>query len=162
MIYGLSEESKEDNKSLQDRVQQQVFKDLLGVEVNSIERIHRVGFKRAGKHRPIMLRLFDYSEKTTIMSACFKLKGTQISISEDFSKRVRDLRRRLWHSAAVEKTNGAKVSLLFDKLKVDDKVYIWDELSNQRLEVTRRDAQARRNPGHSATTRVNKRSSSKK
>lgn len=60
------------------------------------------------------------------------------------------------------KADGAKVSLLFDKLKVHHKVNIWDELSNERLEVTRRDTQARQDSGHSATTRVNTNRSSKK
>lgn len=162
IIYGLSEETKEDNKSLQDRVKQDIFKELLDIEVNSIERIHRVGYKHAGKCRPVMLRLFDFSEKARIMSSCSKLKGTQISISEDFSKKIRDLRSRLWRSATVEKANGAKVSLVFDKLKVDDKVYIWDQLLNCRVEITRSDAQTQRGPDHPASGRVTTRSRDKK
>ncbi|XP_077551771.1 uncharacterized protein LOC144165971 [Haemaphysalis longicornis] len=162
IIYGLSEEPNEDNKSLRNRVEQEVFKELLSVEVKSIERIHRLGFKHAEKPRPVILRLFDFSEKMKIMASCPKLKGTEISVSEDFSKRLRDLRGKLWRSAAEEKANGAKVLLSFDKLKVDDKVYTWDELLNCRVEVTRPAAQERIEPDSAAPARVTKRRRDKK
>ncbi|KAH9378823.1 hypothetical protein HPB48_010825 [Haemaphysalis longicornis] len=137
-IYGVTEEPDEDSKSLQEKVQRTIFTDILDIAVKSVERIHRVGNPRSERPRPIVLRLLDFSEKSKILSCCNKLKGTEISISEDFSKRVRDVRSQLWRSAADEKAQGAKVSLVFDKLKVDGKMFVWDPVQNSRVEVAAR------------------------
>ncbi|KAH9384416.1 hypothetical protein HPB48_026423 [Haemaphysalis longicornis] len=122
LVYGVKEDQDEDSEELERKVNEEIFKKILGVEVNSIERIHRIGLKHAERHRPIILRFFNYVDKTKVMSSCFKLKGTKIAISEDFSKNVRDIRAKLWRSAAEEKSSGSKVSLRYDKLKVDDRV----------------------------------------
>ncbi|XP_077523665.1 uncharacterized protein LOC144134690 [Amblyomma americanum] len=133
VIYGVKEDPEEDSVELERKVNEEIFKKILGVEVNSIERIHRIGLKHAQRHRPIILRFFNYVDKTKVMSSCFKLKDTKVAISEDFSKHIRDIRAKLWRSAAEEKNNGSKVSLRFDKLKVDDRLYVWDATRNRRI-----------------------------
>lgn len=55
---------------------------------------------------------------------------------------MRDLRSQLWRSAAGEKAQGAKVSLVFYKLKVDGKMFVWDPVQNARVEVFKATAAA--------------------
>ncbi|KAH9378793.1 hypothetical protein HPB48_018951 [Haemaphysalis longicornis] len=80
VIYGATEEPDKESKSLQEKVQRTIFTDILDIAVKSLERIHRVGYPRSERPRPIVLRLFDFSEKSKILSCCKKLKGTEISI----------------------------------------------------------------------------------
>lgn len=136
IIYGINEEPEEDVKSLEDQIKHKLFKDVLEIEVTSVERIHRIGKYKKNQHRPVIVRFYDFAEKAKILSCCNKLKGTDIAISEDFSKRMRDLRAKLWHSAADERANGVKVSRLYDKIKIDEKIFAWDYVNNRRIEVT--------------------------
>lgn len=161
IIYGVTEESDEDAILLEKKVKDDILKQTLGIEVKTIERIHRIGNHRTSQGRPIILRLFDYSEKNKILSCCYKLKGTPLSVSEDFSKRVRDMRAHLWHSAANERAKGAKVKLSFDKLKVNDKVYIWDPVKNARTDISKKAGPPRNNRPTSSThkTSTNKKNS---
>lgn len=137
VIYGVTEDSDEEARTLENKIKEGIFKDTLDLEVKSIERIHRIGNRYGQRPRPIILRLFDYREKNKILSCCNKLKGTPISISEDFSKRIRDIRSNLWRSAAIERANGTKASLSFDKLRLNGRIYTWDPDKRTRVEITR-------------------------
>nr|XP_054924218.1 uncharacterized protein LOC126526716 [Dermacentor andersoni] len=101
VIYGVTEDSDEEARTLENKIKEGIFKDILALEVKSIERIHRIGNRYGQRPRPIILRLFDCREKNKILSCCNKLKGTPISISEDFSKRIRDIRSNLWRSTLI-------------------------------------------------------------
>lgn len=77
-----------------------------------------------------------------------KLKGTNISISNDYSSSTRHKRRLLWQSGKEDRANGKKVTLIHDKLKVDGVLYMWDEDGNDRAvlapkAITRDSAEAR-------------------
>lgn len=104
--------------------------------------MHRIGQRNAERPRPVILKLYNYVDKTKVLSSCFKLKRTNISISEDFSKNIRDTRTKLWRSTAEERKTGSKVSLHFDKLKVDGKLYVRDALRNCRTELSQSTASA--------------------
>lgn len=96
------------------------------------------------------------------MSSCFKLKRTEIAISEVFSKNIRDIRAKLWRSAAQDKSSGSKVSLRYDKLKVDDRLYVWDATRNCRLELPKSTATVQPELSSHRSTRVNTRKRDKK
>lgn len=49
---------------------------------------------------------------------------------------------KLWRSATEEEDSCSKVSLVFDKLKVDGKLYVWDTLRNCRVALSRSTASA--------------------
>lgn len=131
LIFGLPEKQNEKPEDLLRTVKTNVF-SLLEVNPTSIERMHRLG-KRRGKDRPVIFRLMDSREKNDIMRNCAKLKGSSISISEDFSKRVLYCRKRLWESAQEDKRNGSRLRLLRDKLSVDGRLYYWDEQTKSRI-----------------------------
>lgn len=132
IIRGVVEDDHETEEILLRKVNDDVVSAILGVQVNSIERIHRLGRRLTGKTRPIIFRLADYRDKSRILSKCSRLKGTNYSVSEDFSKRVAEIRKKLWNSAADEKKKGSKVKLVFDKLKVNNVLYAWNEETNER------------------------------
>lgn len=127
IVYGVDESDDETTEVLENVVKEGIFSKMLHVYVASIERIRRLGRKIENKMRPVILKFLDHRDKASIMKACSKLKGSRYSVSEDFSKKVREIRKQLWNSALEKKSNGAKVKLLYDKLSVDSVMYGWDE-----------------------------------
>lgn len=64
---------------------------------------------------------------------CFKSKDSGISISEDFSAAVCETRRKLWEPYKNERSKGNKVTLVFNMLKVDDDLFVWDDTENKQV-----------------------------
>ncbi|KAH8033072.1 hypothetical protein HPB51_006063 [Rhipicephalus microplus] len=86
VVFGIPEEPKETRQDLEDKVLRKVFGETLGVSVRSVERIHRIGRLQKDRHRPVILRLYDYNEKMELFRNCPKLKGSEVSISHDYSQ----------------------------------------------------------------------------
>lgn len=70
-----------------------------------------------------------------VLQRCSRLKDTDYSISEDFSKRVQGIRKKLWDSAIEERKAGKKVKLVFDKLRVNNTLYCWNEARGERCKI---------------------------
>lgn len=120
-----------------------IIKGILELDPVAIERIHRLGRPSPGKVRPVILKLLDSRDKTKILKQGSKLKGTHFSIGEDFSVRVREIRRKLWQSCKTNRDNGDKASLVYDKLYINKKEYVWDEDKNDKVPVQKNDARKR-------------------
>ncbi|CAN7949144.1 unnamed protein product, partial [Ixodes pacificus] len=126
IVYDVPEAANETAESLQSQVVNGIFGEKLGVCITSTERLHRIGKRTAHRPRPVIVKLFNFSEKTLIFKNCRKLKGSSISVSEDFSERVRGIRKNLWNSAAENRTRGDKVNLVYDKLEINNTLFVWD------------------------------------
>ncbi|CAN7974771.1 unnamed protein product, partial [Ixodes persulcatus] len=135
IVFGIHEEPGETRNSLEEKVLDDMFNKQLGVSLTSVERIHRIGRITQGKNRPVVLRVFNYNEKVSVFKNCKKLKGTAVSISDDFSKETLQTRKKLWESAHDEKRGGAKVKLVNDRLYVDDVAYVWDYEKERRVRL---------------------------
>lgn len=106
-------------------------------DVDGIERCHRLGRKQQSKSRPVILKILDYREIVSILKSVHELKGTDITLSEDFSKKLREIRQELWKSAAEEKANGAKVKLIYDNLSINNTWFSWDAERNSRFQISK-------------------------
>lgn len=69
------------------------------------------------------------------MSRGGKLKNTSYGLSRDFSKPVRDKRRNLLQFSKTIKKDGDRVKLIFDRLCINNDVYVWDTIANQAAPV---------------------------
>ena len=58
-----------------------------------IERTHRVGEKKNDQERQIVVQFNSYKNKLDILRNCKKLKGTNFSVFEDFSKETASIRK---------------------------------------------------------------------
>lgn len=96
------------------------------MSVRLVERIHRLGVRRNGKTRPVILKLYDYNKKTAALSKCKKLKGSNIFINNDYSQATLEKRKLLWASAKVERERNDMVQLIHDKLKSNGDLFIWN------------------------------------
>ena len=58
-----------------------------------IECAHPVGEKKRGQERQIAVQFNSYKNKLDILRNCKKLKGTNFSLFEDFSKETASIRK---------------------------------------------------------------------
>ena len=70
-----------------------LFKEQLELEDISVERAHRAGNKGKNNKRTIVLKLASFKDKLKIIAEARKLKGTNISINEDYSKETLEIRK---------------------------------------------------------------------
>lgn len=136
VIFGVPETDDETAESLHGAVVNRLFCDTFGLPVVTTERVHRLGRRTDGKTRPVMVKFLHFSEKMSVLRNCPKLKGSTISISEDFSLRVRNIRKRLWDSAIENRKKGDKVTLIYNKLKINNTLYVWDAEKQTRIALS--------------------------
>ena len=98
-----------------------LFKEELEFENISVERAHRVGNKRKNNKRTIVLKLASFKDKLKIISEARKLKGTNISINEDYSKETLEIRKEKWKEVKELRKNGTYAILVYDKVVIKGK-----------------------------------------
>ena len=118
-IGGIDESEDETSGDVEEKVKK-LFKDTLKIEDEiEIERAHRTGpIKKNGKPRTIVMKLLRYVDKTKILKNGNKLKNTDIWISEDFSGRTVDIRKKLLKDIKRREGNGETgMILVYDKIR---------------------------------------------
>ena len=70
-----------------------------------IECAHRVGEKKPGQERQIVVQFNSYKNKLDILRNCKKLEGTNFSIFQDFSKETANIRMDKWKEV-LKKSKG--------------------------------------------------------
>ena len=98
-----------------------LFKEKLELENISVERAHRVGNKGKNDKRTIVLKLASFKDKLKIISEARKLKGTNISINEDYSKETLEIRKEKWKEVKELRKNGTYAILVYDKVVIKEK-----------------------------------------
>lgn len=109
--------------------------DLLSA--NDIERAHRLGAFRPGRHRPIIVKFANFKTKDKILCARKKLKEKDISVNEDFSPATRHARNQL-AAFAKSQPNEAPFQLWHNKLIMNKKQYFFDPSTNRVTEHLQR------------------------
>lgn len=78
----------------------------------SIERAHRIGKRESGKIRPIVVKFTRFPQRELVRKSAFKLKNTDLSISEQFPREIQDRRKQLLPVLKQAKANNRKTVLL--------------------------------------------------
>ncbi|XP_077564704.1 uncharacterized protein LOC144180192 [Haemaphysalis longicornis] len=144
IIYGVQEQPEETTELLQEIVTKKIFNDILDVRTSGFERIHRLGRPKPGEEansRPIILKLVDYRDKAMIFKECTKLKGSDFSISEDFSRSVRDIRKKLWAKTKENRDRNEKVSLIRDKVRINNRLFAWNDETGDLISLEKNESQ---------------------
>ena len=95
---------------------QNLFEEKLQLENISLERVHRVGNKEQNNKQTKVVKLASFKDKLKIISEAWKLKGTNISINEDYSKETLEIRKEKWKEVKELRTNGMYAILVYDKV----------------------------------------------
>ncbi|XP_070543694.1 uncharacterized protein [Ptychodera flava] len=122
VFFGITQDRTNENwEDSEDKITQ-VIRNQLGIADNvEFERVHRMTTAPPVRDcKPIVARFRSFKDREKVLRNAFKLKNTNISVSEDFSRRVRRIRSKLWgHRRALLETNkDLKAHLQYDKLVV--------------------------------------------
>lgn len=130
IVYGIKETEDDNNETLETCVKNNIFGDILSTWITGLERIHRLGHKAANKTRQVILKLSDERDKNAIWKNCRRFEGSEFSVSEDFSSKVQQIRKKLQETAKELENKGDKVVLSFDRIKINGQVFPWDDPAN--------------------------------
>ncbi|XP_072142787.1 uncharacterized protein [Dermacentor andersoni] len=139
IVFGIKEQEDETTETLHTVVTNDILKDKLDLTISGIQRIHRLGCRKAdneGKVRPVIFKLQDYRDKENVLQNCSKLKGSGYSISEDLSRYVRDVRKKLWNRTKENRDRKEKVRLMYDKVRINGRLFAWNNDSDDIIELT--------------------------
>ena len=83
--------------------------------------------------KPILVTFHLFKDKEDILRKSALLRGTNIYLTEDYSRRVRRQREELLKFAKIVKSrqNGVRCLLQYDRLYVDNDVYLYNEIEQQ-------------------------------
>lgn len=128
IFYGINddkEKSRDPEVILRDTLTNEFGVDMENVE---LDRVHRIPSARSPQ--PIIARFASYKQKQHTVSECRKKKHPTVRVSEDYTRRVRDVRKKLIPFLDKFRQEGKRATLVYDHLLVDGKRYNWDEVAN--------------------------------
>ena len=130
LFYGLSKSSADETAEDCECLLKDVLEKKLELtDQVQFDRVHRLG---SSQNAPIIARCTFYQQKLAILKAKPKLKGmnSKVFIGEDFSQRVRDLRKKLTPHLKHLKSEGKRAVMVFDHIVVDGRKHFLDTSGN--------------------------------
>ena len=112
------------------------LKSTLAKELNTdmsnitFDRVHRINTHKTP--HPIIAKFTFYKDRETILRKRSSLRGTNIYINEDYTHKVREIRKQLLKFIPQLKRRNPqqRVTLVFDHLYIDNERYVFDPVSN--------------------------------
>ena len=101
-------------------------------EAIQFDRVHRLNAK---PYPPIVARCTFYKDKEKIMKEKWKLKGSSVFIGDDFSAKVREVKRKLLPHSRAAKDQKKRATMVFDHLLIKGRKFVLDSEDKLR-EVT--------------------------
>lgn len=136
LIFNIDEEAGEKISDIENKITLLIVEKLLvsdfclSQDVDFCRRLGKV--PTSGKTRPILLALTTERKKWAILKNCSKLKGSNISVREDYPEEVRARRKDLRDEMKKLKAEGKKVSLVYDKLFIREDADVERGSSSQK------------------------------
>lgn len=127
IFYGFPESNAKETAAACEELVTNLCHTRLGVDDILIEKAYRLGKQSTDRNRPIFASFRFLKDKERIMFNARKLKGTNLSISEDLSESVRVVRKHLWEYAKAHRRPDSKVVLKHDCLLLDGVKFTWDD-----------------------------------
>ena len=127
IIHGIPREKNEKWQDCEDLVREMIVDKLELSGELEFDRVHRLTSK---DDSPIVARCTFYKDKEAIMKAKGKLKGSTVFIGHDFSRRVREVRKKLIPHLKTAKSQKKKATMVYDHLIVDGKKLGLDRDNN--------------------------------
>ena len=88
---------------------QGTFRDIIIIENKIIERAHRTKSSpetRRSQPRTILFKFYNYKDEVKVVQNEKKLKGTNVSINEDFILEPLAYRKKLWKGLKQLRSDG--------------------------------------------------------
>jgi FtsZ-binding cell division protein ZapB len=124
LVHGLKKEEGETPRDLEMRLND-LFTDKLELaDTVQMDRVHRLGSK---PNAPIIACCTFYKDKVTVLKAKQKLTGSDVFIGEDFSRGVREKRKKLSVFLKDIKQEDKTAKMIYDHLIVGGKKFFLSE-----------------------------------
>lgn len=125
LLHGLHQQAHETWEDTELNFRKFVSEKLgLNGDEMKIDRAHRL--HTTAKTSPIIVRFSDYKDREKILKARGKLKNTEYSIREDFTLKVRNIRKRLSPFVDKYRQEGKRATIVYDHMIVDGRRYDLD------------------------------------
>ncbi|KAH9371067.1 hypothetical protein HPB48_013166 [Haemaphysalis longicornis] len=95
----------------------------ISLQQRDVEHTHRIGRFNQEKHRPIIVQFKHFKDRKQVLTNAKKLKGTNYSLSQDFSPSTR---KALKHLLEFGKASRQTYKLRYDKLTIGNTIYAFD------------------------------------
>jgi hypothetical protein len=129
MFYGLFRRENETPSECEGMLSDMLVDKMELAGDVQFDRVHRINSKPKS---PVIARCTFFRDKDKILKAKSKLKGTQIFVGEDFSLRVREMRRNLIPHLKKVRSEEKRATMIFDHLLIDGKRFRLDDGQNLR------------------------------
>ena len=108
IFKGFTEETgRETNEDCEKKLRNLIVEKsmLNGKALISFDRVHRLGRKKndARGSRPIICKVTSYKDKETILKNAAKLRGSRISMCEDYSQQTQEINNQLFSACKAAK-----------------------------------------------------------
>ena len=123
IFYGIPEEDEESWETSETKVLDLTKSTMEIAEDIRFDRVHRLGRRKQNSPRPIIAKLTYFKDKQKIFQKAGKLKGSRVSVSEDYTKSVRVSRQKLVPHLKAARAKGKSATLQYDKLSIEGEKY---------------------------------------
>jgi hypothetical protein len=113
------------------KIVKQLVMEKMGVQKiqGHIDYVKRQGMSRG--NRPIFVKFTTFSKKLEVLKNTSKLVGSKITVEQDYSRQVREIRRELIPYLKDARSRGHKAVMKKDKLMVNGRTYSLKELKEK-------------------------------
>lgn len=94
-----------------------------------VERVKKASFIGKEENRGIVVELENFEEKRKLMRGKNKLKGGNIYLDDDLTRNEREMQRNIREWAKRMRAGGKRVNVGYGRGFVDEKEYVWNELT---------------------------------
>lgn len=98
----------------------------LNIALTDLDFVKRLGKKSADKRRPVLVGFVSFRCKLAVIQNAHKLKGSNFSIAQDYSREVIETRRKLQPQLIQARQDGKFAVLRHDKLIIKEVAQIRD------------------------------------
>ena len=124
IIHGIPRHEKETGQDCEELVCEMLTDKLELGENVQFDRVHRLNAK---PNSPIVARCTFYKDKERVMKEKRKLKGSDVFIGDDFSLKVREVRRKLIPHLKAAKNEKKRATMIFDHLLIEGRKFVLDK-----------------------------------
>ena len=126
-MHGMLRLPNETSDSCEGRLRDLLIDKLEMHDDVKFDRVHRINSRQDS---PVIACCTFFKQKQAIMKARKMLKGTDIFINDDFTDRVRGIRKSLAPHLRKAREDGKRATLVFDHLLIDSKKFGLDGAGN--------------------------------
>ena len=123
IIHGIHRKEDETRQECEELVCEMMTDKLELSDTIQVDRVNRLNAK---PNSPIVARCTFYKDKENIMKEKWKLKGSSVFIGDDFSAKVREVRRKLLPHLGAAKDQKKRATMVVDHLLIEGRQFVLD------------------------------------